>query len=110
MPLPSVSCVGAVFAKCLPVLGGGRGDTHGAVAAVDALHLNESALLVILIGKADEPVATALTGHGIGHDLSRLAGREACLEERNQDVFVDLGAKVADENAVLGSTIVTARS
>jgi len=89
------------------VLGGSGGDTHGAVAAVDTLHLNKSALLVILIGKANESVATALAGHGIGHDLSRLAGREACLEERNQNVFVDLGAEITDENAVLRTTVVT---
>jgi hypothetical protein len=89
------------------VLRGGRGDAHGAVAAVDTLHLDEGALLVILIGKANEPVATALTGHGIGHDLSRLAGRETRLEQRNQDVFVDLGAKIADENTILGTSVVT---
>jgi len=89
------------------VLRGGHGDAHGTVAAVDTLHLDEGTLLVILIGKANESVATALTGHGIGHDLSRLAGREARLEQRNQDVFIDLGAKIANENAVLGTAVVT---
>jgi len=88
------------------VLGGSGGNTHGAVAAVDTLHLDKSTLLVILVGKANEPVATALTGHGIGHDLSRLAGREACLEERNQNVFIDLGTEIADEDAVLRTTVV----
>jgi len=88
------------------VLGSSGGNTHGTVAAVDTLHLDQSTLLVILIGKANEPVATALTGHGIGHDLSRLAGREACLEERNQNVFIDLRAKIADENAVFRTTVV----
>jgi len=88
------------------VLGGSSGDSHGAVAAVDTLHLDKSALLVVLIGKADKPIATALAGHGIGHDLSRLAGWEARLEERNQNVFVDLGSEVTNEDAVFGTAVV----
>jgi hypothetical protein len=92
----------------IPVLGRGSGDSHGTVAAVDTLHLDESALLIVLVRETDETVAAALAGHGIRHDLSRLAGGEAGLEERNQDVFVDLGTKVADKDAVLGTTVVAA--
>lgn len=88
------------------VLGGSSRDTHGSVAAVDTLHLNKSTLLVVLVGEANETIATALARHGVGHDLGRLARRESSLEERNQDVLVDLGAKVANENAVLGATII----
>jgi len=90
-----------------PVLGGSSRDAHRSVAAVDALHLNESALLVVLVGEADETVASALAAHSIGHDLGRLARGEASLEEGNQDVLVDLGAKVADEDAVLGTAVIT---
>lgn len=111
MPLNTVSIL---FAQCLqikhddlPVLGGGSGDAHGAVAAVNALHLDKSALLVVLVGKTNKPIATTLAGHGIGHDLSRLAGWEARLEERNQNVFVDLRAEVTDEDAVLGAAVIT---
>lgn len=88
------------------ILGRSSRDTHGSVAAVDTLHLNKSTLLVVLVGEANETITTALAGHGVGHDLGRLARRESSLEERNQDVLVDLGAKVANENAVLGTTIV----
>jgi hypothetical protein len=88
------------------VLGGSSRDSHGSVTAVDSLHLNESALLVVLVREANETVAAALTAHGIGHDLGRLARGETSLEERNQDVLVDFGAKVTHENAVLGAAII----
>jgi len=90
-----------------PVLGGSSRDAHGSVAAVDTLHLNKSTLLVVLVGEANETIATALARHGVGHDLGRLARGEASLEEGNQDVLVDLGAKVADEDAVLGTAVIT---
>ena len=80
------------------VLGGRGGDTHGAVAAVDALHLGESALLVTLIGEADEAVATRHAGDRISHDLGRLARWESGLEKRDQDIFVDLWAKITNED------------
>jgi len=88
------------------VLGGGRGDAHGAVATVDSLHLNESSLLILLIGETDEAVATRLSRHGIRHDLSRLARGEPRLEEGHKNVFVDLWAEVADEDRVLRTTVV----
>jgi hypothetical protein len=88
------------------VLGSSSRDTHRSVTAVDTLHLNKSTLLIVLVREANETVAAALARHGVGHDLGRLARRESSLEERNQDILVDLGAKVANENAVLGATII----
>jgi hypothetical protein len=88
------------------VLGGSSRDSHGSVTAVDSLHLNESALLVVLVGETNEAVAAALTAHSIGHDLGRLARGETSLEKRNQDVLVDFRAKVTHENAVLGAAII----
>ena len=92
-----------------PVLRCSSGEAHGTVATVDTLHLNKGALLVVLVREADETITTALARHGIRHDLSRLARRESGLEERNQDIFVDLRAKVTNENAVFRSTIITAQ-
>lgn len=91
------------------VLGGGGRNTHGAVAAVNTLHLRESALLVVLIGEADEAVAAGHAADGVGHDLGGLAGGEAALEERDEDVFVHFGAEVTDEDGVLRAAVVTAR-
>lgn len=93
-------------ARDVPILGSGSRNPHRTVTAVDSLHLDERTLLVVFIGKAHEPVAAALARHGVGHDLGRLARGEASLEERDQDIFVDLGAKVADEDAVLGAAVV----
>jgi hypothetical protein len=72
------------------------------------LHLHERALLIILVGKANESIASALAGHGIRHNLGRLARGEACLEQGNEDILVDLGAKITNEDAVFGTSIVTA--
>ena len=91
----------------LPVLRGSSRDAHGSVSTVDTLHLDEGPLLVILVGEANKAVSAALARHGIRHDLSRLAGGETSLEERNQDIFVDFGAEVANEDAILGATIVS---
>ena len=91
------------------VLGGCGGDSHGAVATVDALHLGESALLVALIREANEAIATGHARDRISHDLGRLARWESGLEKRDQDVFVDLWAKVTNENRKLGSTVITTR-
>jgi hypothetical protein len=65
----------------LPVLRGGSGDSHGTVAAVDSLHLYESALLILLVRETHEAVAARLAGDRVGHDLSRLAAGETSLEE-----------------------------
>ena len=89
------------------VLGSSGRDPHGAVSTVDTLHFGESALLIALIGKADEAVSTRHAGNRIGHDLGRLARRESSLEERDKDVFVDLWAEIADEDRELGSSLIT---
>ncbi|KAI6750842.1 hypothetical protein HG530_014292 [Fusarium avenaceum] len=88
------------------VLGSSGRDAHRSVATVNALHLDESALLVVLVREANETVAAALARHSVGHDLCRLARGETALEERDQNVLVDLRTKVANEDAVLGATIV----
>lgn len=99
--------VGSTDAGTL-VLGGSGRDTHGAVAAVDPLHLGEGTLLVVLIGEADKTVSTGHAADGIGHDLGGLARGETALEERHKDVFVDLGAEITNEDGVLRTTIITA--
>lgn len=90
----------------VPLLRRGSANAHGPVAAVDTLHLLKSALLVALLGEAHEAVAARLAGVGVGHDLGRLARGEAGLEQRDQDVLGDLGAKVADEDRELGAAVV----
>jgi hypothetical protein len=100
--------VGSAHAGAL-VLGSSGGDAHGAVAAVDTLHLGESTLLVVLIGEADETVATGHAGDGVGHDLGGLARGEAALEEGDKNVFVNLGAEITNEDGVLGATVITAK-
>jgi hypothetical protein len=90
------------------VLGGGSADAHGPVAAVDALHLTEGKLLVALIGETDEAVASGETADWVGHDLGGLAGVVLGLEQRHEDVLVDLRAEVANEDGELRTTVVTA--
>lgn len=90
------------------VLGCGGANTHRPVAAVDALHLTKSQLLVALVGEANETVASGKAADGVGHDLGGLARVVLGLEEGHEDVFVDLGAKVADEDGELGATVITA--
>jgi hypothetical protein len=90
------------------VLRGSGGDAHGAVAAVDTLHLGESTLLVVLIGEANEAVTAGHAGDGVGHDLGGLARGEAALEEGDENVFVNLRAEVTNEDGVLGATVITA--
>lgn len=90
------------------VLGRGGRDTHGAVTAVDTLHLAQSALLVVLVGEANETVSAGHAADGVGHDLGGLARWEAALEERDKDVFIDLGTKVTNEDGVLRTTVITA--
>ena len=65
----------------IPSLGGGSGDAHGAIAAVDALHLDQRALLVRLVAEADKAVSAGLAGHRVRHDLGRFARGEARLEK-----------------------------
>jgi hypothetical protein len=87
------------------VLGGSGGDTHGPISTVDALHLGQSALLVLLAGESDEPIAAGHAADGIGHDLRILTGRILVLEENQKGVFIDLGTEVTNEDGVLGATV-----
>jgi hypothetical protein len=90
-----------------PAFGSSGGDAHGAVAAVDTLHFSQGAVLVLLIRETNEPIAARHSADGVGHDLCGLARREPRLEERDENVLVDLGAKIADENGVLGAAVIT---
>ena len=87
----------------IPVLGGGGRDAHRAVATVDTLHLDQSALLVLLVREANEAVAAGLARLLVRHDLGALARRESGLEQRNQNELVDFVAEVADEDGELGA-------
>lgn len=81
-------------------------DAHRSVAAVDALHLCKSALLVHLISKSDKSVATRDAAHRISHNLGRLARCVAALEERDEHILVDFWAQVTDEDGVLWSALI----
>jgi hypothetical protein len=89
------------------VLGSSGGDAHRAVTAVDSLHLTQSALLIVLIGETNEAVSTRHAADGVGHNLGRLAGWEAALEEGNEHILVDLGTQVTNEDRVLGASVIT---
>lgn len=86
------------------------GNAHGPVATVDTLHFGQGTVLVLLVGEADEAISARHAADGVGHDLGRLARRESRLEERNQDIFIDLWSKVTDEDGVLRSAVVTIKS
>lgn len=92
----------------IPVLGSSRRDPHGAVAAVDTLHLNQGSLLVALVAESDESIPTRLAGLLVGHDLRRLAGVEARLEESDEDELVDFVAQITDENGEFGAAVIAA--
>jgi hypothetical protein len=89
-----------------PALRSGGRDAHGAVATVDALHLRQGAVLILLIRESNKSVTTRHATDRIGHNLGRLARREPRLEKRDENVFVDLGAKITDEDGVLRAAIV----
>ena len=65
--------------------------------------------MVAFIGKANEPVPTGQAADWIGHDLRRLAGREFVLEQRDQNIFIYLWAKITNEDGVLRATVITAK-
>jgi hypothetical protein len=90
------------------VLRSSSADAHGSVAAVNALHLGKGTLLVCLIGEADETVTARKATDRVRHYLGRLAAGEAVLEDADENVLVDLGAEIADEDGVLGTTVVAA--
>ena len=64
--------------------------------------------MITLLGEANEAVATGNAGDWVSHDLSRLAGRESVLEERNKHKFIDLWSKITDKDGVLSRTFITA--
>ena len=90
------------------VLGSSGGDTHRTVATVDSLHLAQSTLLVVLVGETNEAVATRHAADRVGHDLGRLAGWEAALEEGHEYILVDLRAQITNEDGILRATVITA--
>jgi len=90
------------------VLGCGSRDAHRSVAAVDALHCLESALLLGFFREADEAVAARHAGHGVRHYFGGFAGWELGLEEGVEDVFVYFRAEVADENGEFWSALFAA--
>ena len=65
--------------------------------------------MVAFIGKANEPVPTGQATDWIGHDLRRLAGREFVLEQRDQNIFIYLWAKITNEDGVLRATVIAAK-
>lgn len=86
------------------------GNAHRPVATVDTLHFGQGTVLVLLVGEADEAISARHAADRIGHDLGRLARRESGLEERDQDIFIDLWSKITDEDGVLRSAVVTIKS
>jgi hypothetical protein len=90
------------------VLGGSSANTHGSVTAVNALHLGKGTLLVCLVGEADETVAARKAADRVRHYLGRLAAGEAVLEDADENVLVDLGTEIANEDGVLRTTVVAA--
>jgi len=89
------------------VLWSGGRDSHRTVAAVNALHLREGSLLIRLVSKTNETVASRHAGDWVRHDLSGLARGEPRLKQRDQYVFIHLGAKIADKDRVFWTAIVT---
>lgn len=88
-----------VFGSC------GR-DPHRTVAAVDTLHFLERTLLVSFISEADEAVTTRETSDWVGHDLGGLARWESVLEDVDENIFIDLWAKVANKDAVFWAAVI----
>jgi hypothetical protein len=92
------------------VLGSRSADAHGSVTTVDALHLGEGLLLVLLAGEADETVAARHSRDGVWHDLGGLGGLVLVLEQLDKDKLGDLGTEVANEDGVLGTALIAAVS
>ena len=83
-------------------------DTHWSVTAINTLHFAQSTLLILLVGEADEAVATGHAGKRVGHDFCGLARWESALEQRNQNVLVDFRAEITNEDAEFRATVITA--
>lgn len=83
------------------ILRSGRGDTHGSIPSVHALHLLQSFGLHVRVGKADEAVATRHASDVIGHNLGGFARWILRLEEEIMEMqLLDPGgiAEKAVEN------------
>ena len=102
-----VHTAGAAGSTAL-VLGSRGADAHRPITAVNALHLSEGLLLVLLVGETNESVTTRHAADGVGHDLSRLGGGVLVLEELDEDKLGDLRAKVSNEDGVLRATLIAA--
>lgn len=89
------------------VLWGSSADTHWSVAAVHTLHFGQGALLITFLREAYKSIATRHSRDRIGHYLGRLARRESALEQRNQDIFINLWPKITNKDRKLWSTIIT---
>lgn len=94
-------------ARLLLILRSRGGNAHGTITAVNTLHLRESTLLIRLIGEANKAVTSAHARDGIGHDLGGLARGESSIEQRHQDVLVDLRTKIANEDRELWATLLS---
>lgn len=89
-----------------PLLRRSSADTHRAVTTVNTLHLHKSALLITLVGETNKSVAAGLASGSVGHDLGALAGREARLEQGNQNVLGNFGAKITNEDREFRAAVV----
>ncbi len=90
------------------VLWSGSADAHGAVAAVNTLHLGEGLLLVLLVCEANETVTTRHAANGVGHDLGGLGRGVLVLEELDKDKLSDFRSKVTNEDRVLRAALIAA--
>jgi hypothetical protein len=88
------------------VLRGGGRDAHGTVAAVDTLHLSQSALLITLISESDEAIATRHARDRVGHNFCTLAAWETSLEEGDENVLVYLGPEITDKDREFWTSLI----
>jgi hypothetical protein len=65
-------------------------------------------LLIGLVGKANETITSWHARDGICHDLGGFAWWKTSLEQWDQDVLIDLGAKIANKDRVFRATVITA--
>ena len=88
------------------VLGSRSANAHRPITTVDTLHLGKCLLLVLFVGEADKAVTARHTANRVRHDLGRLGGGVLVLEKLYEHELGDFGAKVADEDAIFGTTLI----